>query len=117
MKEPNDQETIRYSCDFDGCTYTSNSIEDIQLHYTSTHYFVCSLCGKNLQCGLYLDIHISEIHDSFFKVNSLHTPSYRCFVGGCPCKFSTTEERRKHLMEHHHWNMFFITTTERNMFL
>lgn len=46
-----------------------------------------------------LDIHISEMHDAFFKVLSKKKPMYTCLVDGCEEKFMHDEKRNRHLVQ------------------
>ncbi len=47
---------------------TFSSIEAYETHYATTHRYQCSQCHRYLPSSHYLDLHLSEIHDSFFAV-------------------------------------------------
>ncbi|EFN51066.1 hypothetical protein CHLNCDRAFT_141422 [Chlorella variabilis] len=64
--------------------------------------FECGRCHAALPTARLLDIHVSEMHDSFFAAQAARRmPVYLCLVEGCARKFCTVEERKQHLTEHH----------------
>lgn len=64
--------------------------------------FECVACRAPLPTARLLDIHVSELHDSYWAAQAAnHLPVYMCLVEGCSQKFCTNEERRQHLIGHH----------------
>ena len=73
---------------------------DIATHFS--HRFECETCHASLPTAHLLDLHIQELHDSFFAAQaSRRLPVYRCLLESCSRKFRTIEERRQHLWDHH----------------
>ncbi|KAI9357237.1 hypothetical protein DFJ73DRAFT_657189 [Zopfochytrium polystomum] len=72
-------------------------------HYEIAHVNVCSVCRRVLPTARLLDIHLCEVHDSFFKVIAEKQKSYECFVDGCPKKCSAPFGRRLHLISKHRY--------------
>lgn len=95
------------------------------MHYNSNHRYVCIECKKSLPNPRLLDIHIQEIHDSFFQVLSMKKPmviinyyiyyilfllkylkifaffQYQCYVSECDLKFNNSLERKDHCINVH----------------
>ncbi|KAL4425996.1 hypothetical protein ABPG75_010012 [Micractinium tetrahymenae] len=64
--------------------------------------FECAQCHASLPTARLLELHVSELHDSFFAAQvARRMPVYLCLVEGCPRKFCTVEERKQHLADHH----------------
>ncbi|GAB1226358.1 hypothetical protein ENUP19_0285G0007 [Entamoeba nuttalli] len=91
-----------YQCDF--CLFTCQTTTQMEYHMRLNHSFICSCCHRNFSNEKYLDIHLCEVHDSFFKVSSLVHPSYQCYVLDCHFLSLTNEERTNHMKVVHHWN-------------
>lgn len=92
--------------------------EDVQgklrAHVNRTHMYQCSECRSDFVTGRLLDMHISELHDSYFAVLSKKQPSYQCIVEGCSEVFWSNKERRKHLLSVHNfpWTYDFHEATK-----
>jgi mannosyltransferase OCH1-like enzyme len=50
------------------CDSTFENLFDYELHYDNNHHFVCTQCKKWKPNARLLEIHIQEMHDSFFKI-------------------------------------------------
>lgn len=75
-------------------------VADVAGKYGSA--FECEQCHAALPTGRLLELHVSELHDSFFAAQAARRmPVYLCLVEGCPRKFCTVEERKQHLTDHH----------------
>ncbi|KAJ8687756.1 hypothetical protein QAD02_023550 [Eretmocerus hayati] len=83
------------------CPATFQNLLDYELHYHNTHHFVCTECKKWRPTARLLEIHVLEVHDSFFKVLSEKQPMYQCFVSECKMKFNNSNERREHCQSIH----------------
>uniref|UniRef100_A0A146KJS5 Zinc finger protein 511 n=1 Tax=Lygus hesperus TaxID=30085 RepID=A0A146KJS5_LYGHE len=90
-----------FKCDIPNCDLMFDNLLKYELHYNSCHRFSCSQCRKHLPSPHLLDLHLSETHDSFFKVQSERKPMYRCFVESCQIMSSNPGERKKHCIEAH----------------
>ncbi|KAI8806801.1 hypothetical protein BJ742DRAFT_654762, partial [Cladochytrium replicatum] len=76
--------------------------EEFEAHYDSEHRHVCSICHRVLLSDRYLSLHVSEVHDSYFKTLVEHNRrAYECFVDRCPRTFKTLHERKHHLIDIH----------------
>lgn len=66
------------------------------------HRNQCIVCHALLPSSHLLDLHVMEVHDSFFAAQaSRNLPVYCCLVQSCSIKFQTIQERRRHLVEYH----------------
>ncbi|KAK9902018.1 hypothetical protein WJX75_001343 [Coccomyxa subellipsoidea] len=64
--------------------------------------FKCTACQLQLPNAHLLDIHIQEVHDSFFAAQAARRMKvFRCLVEGCSRTFHTVAERRQHLYDQH----------------
>lgn len=54
-------------CPIVGCGTRLNSIENFENHYNARHTASCSVCSRVYPTSRLLSIHVSEVHDSFFK--------------------------------------------------
>ncbi|ORY51561.1 hypothetical protein BCR33DRAFT_656020, partial [Rhizoclosmatium globosum] len=70
-------------------------------HCRSIHHNPCSICKRILPSKHLLDLHLKELHDSFFSVLAERENSYECFVEGCVRKCSGPFKRKLHLMDAH----------------
>jgi hypothetical protein len=62
----------------------------------------CTLCRALLPTAHLLDLHLSEVHDSFFAAQAARKMLvYACLVEACDRKFSGIEQRKQHLMDFH----------------
>eukprot|EP00833_Pecoramyces_ruminatium_P009032 jgi/Orpsp1_1/1183064/evm.model.c7180000083695.2 len=78
--------------------------EDYEAHYSLTHRYYCSICNVTLMTERLLNIHLQEVHDSFFEVLSQRKNMYQCLIADCEEKFKDAEERKIHLMEKHNFS-------------
>jgi hypothetical protein len=66
------------------------------------HRYECLECHVSLPTAHLLDLHVSEMHDSFFAAQAARRMSvYPCLVEACGRTFCTVEERRQHLVDLH----------------
>ncbi|KAI9002645.1 hypothetical protein BC832DRAFT_526321, partial [Gaertneriomyces semiglobifer] len=72
-----------------------------EAHYAQAHVNVCSDCGRVLPSYRLLDLHLMEVHDSFFKVLAEKQKAFECFVDGCKKKCRTPHTRKLHLIDRH----------------
>lgn len=63
-----------FPCEVPGCQVTFSSLLDFEMHYNSCHRFICSQCRKPLPSAHFLDLHLSETHDSFFAAQAARKP-------------------------------------------
>ncbi|ORX48455.1 hypothetical protein BCR36DRAFT_329547 [Piromyces finnis] len=81
-----------------------SSIEDYEAHYSLTHKYYCSICNVTLMTEKLLNIHLQELHDTFFEVLSQRKNMYQCLMQDCEEKFKNAEERKQHLIEKHNFS-------------
>ncbi|KAL8927935.1 MAG: hypothetical protein Q9208_002010 [Pyrenodesmia sp. 3 TL-2023] len=83
-------------------TLTFPTFSDFETHYAQTHSNRCSSCQKNFPTAHFLDLHISENHDSLVAARrAREEKTYRCFVEDCEKVCSTPQKRRMHLQAKH----------------
>ncbi|TPX64407.1 hypothetical protein SpCBS45565_g05898 [Spizellomyces sp. 'palustris'] len=70
-------------------------------HYREAHMLLCFVCGRILPTAYLLDVHLQEMHDSFFQVLAVQQDMYRCLVEGCTTVSSTAQSRNHHLIHSH----------------
>ncbi|XP_027843251.1 zinc finger protein 511 [Aphis gossypii] len=97
-----------FLCNVDGCSSTFTSMADYDLHYNSNHRYTCTYCRKLLQSAHLLDLHISELHDNFFKASSAKKPMFKCFIETCETLFWNSEERDTHCKDIHKMSKNFL---------
>ncbi|XP_058792595.1 zinc finger protein 511 [Phymastichus coffea] len=83
------------------CNDTFQNLLDYELHYHNSHHFICTECKKWRPTARLLEIHVQEMHDSFFKILADKQPMYKCLVSGCAMKFKDSIERKEHCIETH----------------
>lgn len=54
-------------CPIAGCGARLTSLEGFEDHYNGSHTASCSVCHKAYPTQRLLSIHVSEVHDSYFK--------------------------------------------------
>jgi len=95
------QVVVTFPCDVPNCEETFSSLLEFEMHYNSRHRFRCSQCRKQLPSAHFLDLHLSETHDSFFAAQAERKPMFRCFVEECPIVSQDILQRRSHCIEAH----------------
>ncbi|XP_061396513.1 protein lethal(2)k10201 [Musca vetustissima] len=89
-------------CNVLNCKMVFDNVASYTLHYNSMHRFICQECKKSLPTEHLLDLHISEIHDSYFKARlDRGERLFKCYVEECKEMFSNAIERKKHCIEAH----------------
>ncbi|XP_033320956.2 zinc finger protein 511 lethal (2) k10201 [Megalopta genalis] len=91
----------QFSCFVTGCDATFKTLVEYEIHYNSSHRYVCAECRKFLPNPRLLDIHLQENHDSFFQVLSEKQPMYQCYLSECDVKSKNAIERREHCIKVH----------------
>ncbi|XP_037951525.1 protein lethal(2)k10201-like [Teleopsis dalmanni] len=73
----------------------------IETHETLPH--VCAQCSEAYPTPHLLDMHVAEIHDSYFEalVRKGEKPMYACFFMNCSIKSYSYAERNKHCVKVH----------------
>jgi len=62
----------------------------------------CTLCRALLPTAHILDLHLSEVHDSYFAAQAARKlPVFCCLVESCEKKFGSLEQRKQHLIDYH----------------
>lgn len=72
-----------------------------QEHHTLNHHLLCNECKRHLPTFRLLDLHLMEIHDSFFTLRCLKGDCYECYVDGCKALFKNVDQRNSHLIQKH----------------
>ncbi|XP_058461043.1 protein lethal(2)k10201 isoform X2 [Malaya genurostris] len=90
-------------CNVPNCHYSCTTVQQYESHYNSHHRYSCGECNKTLPSGHLLDLHLSEVHDSYFEaqVQSGKQPMYICFLEECSHRSKTSAERRDHCIKEH----------------
>jgi len=105
--------TIHRVCDNLACHAVLSDHLAYDNHYALLHKNACSNCAKQFLNQRYLDIHLLENHDSFFKAQAKQQNMYVCFVDGCSRKFSSDTKRYHHLNDHHMFPQKFCFYTRK----
>lgn len=61
-------------CHVPGCVKTFETLVNFEDHYNTSHRYVCETCHKRLPSPHFLDLHISETHDSYFAALAERKP-------------------------------------------
>lgn len=59
-----------FPCDVTGCKSRFQTLLDYEMHYNTSHRYVCTECKMSRPNPRLLEIHIQESHDAFFRVLS-----------------------------------------------
>lgn len=59
-----------FICHVSGCKSIFQTLIDYEIHYNTSHRYVCTECKTSRPNPHLLEIHIQETHDTFFKVLS-----------------------------------------------
>ncbi|KAJ2806438.1 hypothetical protein H4R20_001692 [Coemansia guatemalensis] len=77
-------------------------------HYDQMHRNCCSLCNAALPSAHWLDLHIQECHDAFFRARVARSEKpYQCFLPACSRTFSRPHRRKMHMIDKHHFARSF----------
>ncbi|KAJ3227816.1 hypothetical protein HK099_000070 [Clydaea vesicula] len=80
------------------------SVEELEFHKQTKHNLKCVECNKHLHSKNFLNLHIQELHDPFFKILKENKPMYQCLIETCVSKkknFKSIFERNKHMVSKH----------------
>ena len=134
IDDDNDDEfnnNYEFCCKWPRCKAKFTSVIEYDRHLFDQHNFTCSLCLQTFPTNHLLDIHLVEIHDSYFKARvdkaakivaqekekkkemidcddceesiSTATLLYVCLVEGCRIKSASKSTRCQHLIQCHLW--------------
>lgn len=78
------------------------------------HQHQCSVCRSNFSSERLLSIHLSEYHDSYFRLQAQKRPSYVCLVDGCTFLAWSSNDRREHLIHEHKYPPSYQFDTNRH---
>ncbi|PVU97572.1 hypothetical protein BB559_001982 [Furculomyces boomerangus] len=71
-------------------------------HYNQLHLYVCMECHAVLPNPHWLDLHISECHDSFFQASvERGLKMYRCLLDSCNKTTVSAKMRKLHMIDKH----------------
>ncbi|KAG5184645.1 hypothetical protein JKP88DRAFT_314301 [Tribonema minus] len=96
-----------FACRIGGCNATFTSTARFNEHYDTSHRHTCATCGRAFITPRLLDLHLSELHDSYFKAMAEKRHMYECLVEGCGKKFKDNNGRRAHMIAVHHYPRAF----------
>ncbi|XP_053658883.1 protein lethal(2)k10201 [Anopheles marshallii] len=96
-------EDVEISCNVPDCNYFCQSVIDYEFHYNAQHRYTCAQCKKSLPNAHLLDLHLSEMHDSYFaaQVQASNRPMYACYLEECKERSKDPAERRDHCIREH----------------
>ncbi|XP_035901176.1 protein lethal(2)k10201 [Anopheles stephensi] len=96
-------EDVEISCNVPDCNFFCQSVVDYELHYNAQHRYTCAQCKKSLPNAHFLDLHLSETHDSYFaaQVQAANRPMYACYLEECKHRSKDPAERRDHCIREH----------------
>ncbi|CAM9675348.1 unnamed protein product [Chrysoparadoxa australica] len=90
-----------FPCSVSNCKAEFTSIARYEAHYESTHRHRCATCGWVFCTERLLDLHLSEMHDSYFACLAERKPMYQCLVEGCGKVYRDSNGRRQHMIKQH----------------
>eukprot|EP01035_Chromulina_nebulosa_P027079 gene27079-35557_t len=98
-----DNLAIEFRCSVYRCNQSFSSMAKLENHVFYTHRHQCSLCHRSFSSEHLLSIHISENHDSYFRVvaSKKKQPCYVCLVEDCKVLSMTGNARKEHLIQFH----------------
>ncbi|XP_067928753.1 zinc finger protein 511-like [Watersipora subatra] len=102
-----DEDVQVIDCQLQGCYQQFSSLYSYEEHYATRHRNVCRECGKILPTTRLLDLHIDELHNPLFDMQSKKSPMFQCLISGCAETFMSSKIRRKHLIEVHKYPSSF----------
>ncbi|KAJ2158626.1 hypothetical protein GGF46_003626 [Coemansia sp. RSA 552] len=71
-------------------------------HYDQVHRYRCATCGAMLPSEHWLDLHIQETHDGFFRAQVERGEKlFQCFLPTCTRTFSRPHKRNMHMVDKH----------------
>lgn len=77
-------------------------VVEYEEHYIRYHLLSCSQCNRRLPTAHLLDLHLCEVHDSYFSLLAARKPPmYKCFVDDCSTLSLNPSERIAHLKSVH----------------
>lgn len=91
----------QFVCKELNCKQCFTSLVEFEKHLFNSHRHKCSICSKCFGSDWFLSIHLSEIHDSYFRVMSKKKDSFVCIVESCPVMSSSDATRLTHLIQDH----------------
>ncbi|KMT09695.1 hypothetical protein BVRB_6g131450 [Beta vulgaris subsp. vulgaris] len=95
-------------CPIAGCGSWLKSLDGFEDHYNACHTASCSVCRKAYPTQRLLSIHVSEMHDSYFKAKVARGYAvYECLVETCGLKFKSDRDRHQHLVDKHKFPITF----------
>ncbi|KAJ2910295.1 hypothetical protein GGI21_001016 [Coemansia aciculifera] len=84
-------------------------------HYDQMHRNTCSMCSAIFPSTHWLDLHVQELHDSFFDARVARgDKAFRCFLPACAKLFARPGKRRLHMIDKHkfpvnfNWNLLRV---------
>ncbi|KAK6458269.1 uncharacterized protein RJT20DRAFT_126246 [Scheffersomyces xylosifermentans] len=82
-----------------------SNYSEYELHFISSHNYICNECRKRFPSELFLELHIDENHNPFTKIEQDKGGKiFKCFnysPTGCTKKCSTPKKRRLHMIDKH----------------
>ncbi|CAK7891747.1 hypothetical protein CAAN1_01S06898 [[Candida] anglica] len=75
-----------------------------EAHVLSIHTHVCNQCHRSFPTETILDIHVDEVHSSYFAAKKDRGDKvYRCFEPSCTKRSSNHTKRTLHMIDKHHY--------------
>ncbi|XP_068234716.1 zinc finger protein 511 [Palaemon carinicauda] len=88
-------------CSIPQCKQSFDTVAEHAAHQRSCHSFMCSSCHNSFPTDHLLDLHLQEVHDSYFFVMAQKKPMYRCLLETCTEVFLDQKERKGHCIDVH----------------
>lgn len=91
-------------CNAFGCNRSFDTTAAYHVHYNAKHRFICGECKKSFPTEHFLDMHISEIHDSYFMARvDRGERLFKCYLQDCQDMFGNPQERKDHCLKQHNF--------------
>ncbi|XP_064096949.1 zinc finger protein 511-like isoform X2 [Macrobrachium nipponense] len=88
-------------CSIPQCKQSFDTVAEHAAHQRICHSFMCSSCHNSFPTDHLLDLHLQEVHDSYFFVMAQKKPMYRCLLETCTEVFQDQKERKVHCINDH----------------
>ncbi|TMW63582.1 hypothetical protein Poli38472_002523 [Pythium oligandrum] len=105
--DASDEKPALFQCRLFNCDKGFDSIAAYEEHYDLVHRNICHACYRSFLSHRLMDIHISEMHDAFFRILSKRQSMYVCLVDGCTEVFKHEDKRMRHLVKEHKYPTSF----------
>eukprot|EP00249_Psilotum_nudum_P034998 c5479_g1_i1 orf=156-992(+) len=111
-----EEQSWETQCPIEGCKVKLKGVDDLEAHYAARHISICCVCSRVFPTTRLLNLHVAEVHDSFFQAKSARGyPMYECLIEGCGTRFQSDSSRHQHLVDKHKFPRTFCFHKKRHL--